>query len=376
MTSDGQWIPRVLVIDDDLTSGMMLEGILGKEGFRVARAQSGEAGRELAIRHRPDLILLDVNMPGEDGITACKKMKSDARMADTPVVFVSAMEDVSFKVEGFNAGGVDYVTKPYNPVEVLARVRLHIRLHQAYRALIESHIERLRPLAEAQRSMMVRPEEIPEARFAVSYAPMQEAGGDFYDVLRTGEQVFDYIVADVCGHDLGVSLATSALKALTRQNLGMLCSPLENMTLLNRVMRSVLHEGQYVTLIHARLNRSRNRLSLLSAGHPEAILMRAGGTADSVAQTGDVLGSFDVVTFESREMDAKRGDRFFLFTDGLIEWGWQGGVSRRQGVAALLDLCGKTRHLPLADAVEEIAEATLPDRTVLRDDAVLLGVEV
>ncbi len=108
------------------------------------------------------------------------------------------------KIAGLKIGGVDYITKPVHGEEVLARVRVHLRIRETNRALVREHRQRLEQLRDAQQAILVRPEDCPEAGFAVYYKPLEEAGGDFYDVLsaRAGD-VFAYFVADISGH--GVS---------------------------------------------------------------------------------------------------------------------------------------------------------------------------
>lgn len=137
-------------------------------------------------RALPDLILLDINMPEEDGLFACRKFKETVSTSNIPVIFISAASDETTKVKGFQVG-VDYVTKPYYPAEVLARVRLHIRMNTAYRALASAHIAQLRSVSQTQKMLLPTPQSVPGARFAGVYQPCFQAGGDFYDVIQTGE---------------------------------------------------------------------------------------------------------------------------------------------------------------------------------------------
>ena len=368
--------PSILVVDDDLTTRTMVQGILQKEGYRVYTAPDGHEGRQKALHLAPDLILLDVQMPGEDGLDVCRTLKAIPLTADIPVIFLSAQEDVTVKVEGFAAGGSDYVTKPYYPAELLARVRLHIRLQQACRAVVANHLDQVRTLVAAQRTLLPQPEEIPAARFAAVYLPRDQAGGDFYDVFQVMENVCDYLVADVSGHDLGTALPTAALKALIRQNASMLYPPRENLHLLNRHLRPVLHEGQYATLVYARINRPNRQLTLLNAGHGPSILLRTDGTVEVICQCGDLLGAFDAFEPDLRTFPVSPGERLFLFSDGIIEQGSKGNVSRSQGLAALSESLSQTCNLTLEETLRGVVEELLPDPDRLEDDVVLLGIEI
>jgi two-component system cell cycle response regulator len=130
---------RILIVDDDPTNVLLLSRILGKAGYVVEKAESGTACLEVARRHPPDLVLLDVRMPGMDGFEVCRRLKADERVADVPVIFLTAEgrsdENVS---AGFNAGACDYITKPYTRVDVLARVQVSLKQHakqEAYKQL-------------------------------------------------------------------------------------------------------------------------------------------------------------------------------------------------------------------------------------------------
>jgi sigma-B regulation protein RsbU (phosphoserine phosphatase) len=132
---------------------------------------------------------LDVNLPDGSGFDVCAALKLDASALAIPILFISASEDTSTKVKGFEMGGVDYITKPIVGAEVIARVRTHLRLKQAYERLAELHAERVERLASAQQKLMPRPEDFRDARFQVSIHQVLTAGGDFYDVIPTCEGV-------------------------------------------------------------------------------------------------------------------------------------------------------------------------------------------
>lgn len=364
----------VLVVDDVRSNLIVLETILHKEGIGVLSAASGPEARALARRQRPDLVLLDICMPGEDGLETCARLKQDPLTASIPVIFISDLQDVKNKLKGFELGAVDYITKPFEKAEVLARVRLHLRLSHAHRTLVEDYGSRLRQLSEAQQAILVRPEDHPTASFSVYYHSALEAGGDFYDVVPIGNDLWGYIVADVSGHDLGSSLGTSAVKVAVRCFAGPFYTPGETIHALNDIIRPALPEGHFLTLQYAHLNRRRGRLTLIGLGHPPAVLVRADGGCQILETQGDVLGIFDAITFDSLEVPVSPGDRLFLFTDGLLDGlphlGW------RDGIAALAGIFRNARGLPLSEAVPSIMHCLLPEDGFPPDDLLLLAVEV
>ena len=127
--------PQILIVDDLPANLGVLRGMLEGAGLDVLVATSGERALARMAHMQPDLILLDVNMPGLDGYETCRLLKADARWRDVPVLFLTAQDDPGDKVRGFEAGGVDYITKPLYAEEVLARVRAQLRICSLQRAL-------------------------------------------------------------------------------------------------------------------------------------------------------------------------------------------------------------------------------------------------
>lgn len=140
----------ILAVDDTPASLRLLTDILNGEGYQVRSAINGELALHAARAQPPQLILLDVSMPGMDGFEVCKRLKQEPALRDVPVIFVSALSDMQDKLTGFDIGGVDYVTKPFQREELLARVRTHLELHRLQHHLEEMVEERSRWLLESE----------------------------------------------------------------------------------------------------------------------------------------------------------------------------------------------------------------------------------
>ena len=119
--------PNVLVVDDDPRITRMLKRALGFEGYTVETASSGASGLELAQQYEPDLVILDILMPGIDGIEVCRRLRA---AGDTPILMLTAKDDVQDRVDGLDSGADDYVVKPFALEELLARVRALLRRHE------------------------------------------------------------------------------------------------------------------------------------------------------------------------------------------------------------------------------------------------------
>lgn len=139
---DGEFVSErksILIVDDMPANLQLLAEILSQEGYRVRPASSGERALASIEKERPDLILLDIMMPGLDGFSVCRQLKADVRTQDVPIIFLSALSETFDKVMAFQVGGVDYVTKPFQIDEVLSRVRTHLRLESMRHKLLEQN---------------------------------------------------------------------------------------------------------------------------------------------------------------------------------------------------------------------------------------------
>lgn len=121
---------EILIVDDNVANIDVMITFLEDEGYNLSIATNGEMALKVAQHDKPDLILLDVMMPGMDGYTTCKKIKSNPEISDIPIIFVTAKKEIEDIVKGFRCGGVDYISKPFRQEEVLSRVDTHLRLRK------------------------------------------------------------------------------------------------------------------------------------------------------------------------------------------------------------------------------------------------------
>jgi phosphoserine phosphatase RsbU/P len=150
-------------------------------------------------------------------------------------------------------------------------------------------------------------------------------------------------------------------------------SPEDTMRGVDSVMRQLMGEEQYLTACYARLNRETRRLSVISAGHPPLILVTANRKAQLVQMDGDPLGVFSSAVLQRKEIRVSRGDRFFLYTDGLMES--SPGSGRREGLEKLVDACVRHRAALLAESAGMIARELRPESSMIKDDLLLLAVD-
>jgi signal transduction histidine kinase len=141
---------NIMIVDDTPANLRLLSQILSEHGYKVRAVLSGPQALMAAQAAPPDLILLDIRMPDMDGYEACERIKADERTRDIPVLFISALDEMEDKVKAFTAGGVDYITKPFQAEEVLARVQTHLALRDLNRQLQVANAQLERHVAELE----------------------------------------------------------------------------------------------------------------------------------------------------------------------------------------------------------------------------------
>lgn len=154
--------PSILIVDDTPDNLQLFFRILNARGYNARPVSSGSLALDAARQLPPDLILLDINMPEMDGYEVCKRLKADPELKEIPVVFISAMNETFNKVKAFGAGGVDYVTKPFQAEEVEARLKTHLELSRVKRELLTHNLkleeqvrQRTQELAEANSRLSI-----------------------------------------------------------------------------------------------------------------------------------------------------------------------------------------------------------------------------
>lgn len=363
----------VLIVDDSSTNRSYLAHVLEEDGYRTIPAASGEEGLAIAAEALPALILLDVIMPGFDGFETLRRLKEGAATRRIPVIMLTSLDDQESKLRAFEFGAVDYIVKSANEAEVRARVRVHIRLALSNERLVAALTERIRLISAAQRSLLVRPEDLPEARFSVYYRSLQEAGGDFYDVLSVSDEVFFYFMADVAGHDVATSYVTPAVKVLLKQCATPAYSMPEVVAFLNDVLTETLLRENYLTAFALRINRKAAKAVYVAAGHPPALFIPREGPVGFAASENPFIGMIKGSAYNAESMDIREGDRLVLYTDGLVESGsekktWPNSYGRLAAVGE------KLRGIPLGELPAALVRemgAEAPD-----DDVAVLAVEV
>jgi sigma-B regulation protein RsbU (phosphoserine phosphatase) len=331
---------RVLVVDDNEMNRDMLSRRLSRRGLTVTTAEDGYRALDL-IRTQPyDLVMLDVMMPGIDGLDVLKTIRETSSASDLPVIMATARTQSDEIVQALKLGANDYVTKPLDFGVVLARVQTHLSLKAAREQLKTAHECMKRDVeaaASVQRALLpVGPPTTAGASFAWRHEACELLAGDSLNVFALDDHHVCMYVLDVSGHGVCSSLlSVSVTHSLTlREDRSSLiktgedtlagpgiASPGDVAGRLNVIypMSATGRVGLYFTLAYAVLDVRQRRLHFTCAGHPGPIVVRRDGPAEFADVRNLPIGMFPVETFEEATLDLDPGDRVYFYSDGLYE---------------------------------------------------------
>ena len=398
---------KVLLVDDTKSNiNFLLQAL--KNDYKLSVALSGERALKFVQSTPPDLILLDIMMPGMDGYEVCRQIKNDPYTRDIPIIFLSAMNDVENKTDGFKVGAVDYITKPFEILEVKARINTHLSLrlaNQALRAAKESSETANEKIMASiqyaniiQRSLLPSPENIkpflPDSFFI--WMPRDIVGGDFifteYFPSPAGEGVGGFIVAviDCTGHGVpGAFMTMIASSGMTKivKDEGC-CDPAQILKQLNVFVKKTLQQDTERALSDDGLDATVCLISGLSSGAPDnAQLIFAGAKLPLLHIYDDeiivVKGDRQSIGYKKSDLEfeftnhiinIKEGMSFYLFSDGFADQ-LDEKDERRFGNRRFKNLLKEVMHLPFEKRREILLDAfhTYKGTNEMQDDVTVVG---
>jgi sigma-B regulation protein RsbU (phosphoserine phosphatase) len=315
-----------LVVDDTEEWRHIMRRVLTRGGYHVDCVTSGEEALTSIQAHRPDLVLLDVHMPGMTGYDVVARLRAEEDFADLPVVLVTAQNRMEGLLQGFELGADEYLTKPFQGPELLARVAALLRVQSLQASLRESTLQDAVELSLAcsiQEALLpLPPPKRPGLDIVAAYHPCQTLGGDFFDVVPLGSQGTGLLIADVVGHGISAALITSFLKALVVHDTSpeTLQNPAPTFQAMNRALLGAFGDrGLFVTGVMMVFDPNSDTIGYLNAGHPDPILIDAAGSPRPLQGKELPLGVLHSACYQVREAAFQVGERICLFTDGILE---------------------------------------------------------
>jgi sigma-B regulation protein RsbU (phosphoserine phosphatase) len=314
---------RVLIVDDVKSNVDILVQALRDE-YKLSVALDGAAALRSVEKHAPDLVLLDIVMPDLDGYEVCRRLRSQEATRELPVMFLSALEDITNKTQGFEVGGNDYLTKPFDVLEVKARVRSLLKAKAYADAVREAMARDLRIAREIQMGILPADPSAATRDTGLSVhaviEPAREVGGDLYEVLRGSDDRVVIALGDVSGKGIPAALfmavAVTVLRTLARQ----IAEPDEILRRLNDELAEQNPRGMFVTLQCLVFDLKQRRVSCAGAGHHQLAVVSPGREPRlACPSTGRPAGLMPFNPIERETLPLEPGDTFVLFSDGVSE---------------------------------------------------------
>ncbi len=390
----GAAVGRLLVVDDNEMNRDLLSRRLSRRGHSVELAEDGQKAIDLIASEPFDVVLLDIMMPGIDGMEVLRIVRETHSAADLPIIMATAKDESEDVVAALKLGANDYVTKPLDFQVVLARVQTQLALKRANDALTAAHARMKRDLEAAARvQQALLPASLPatdRARFAWHYQPCDELAGDSLNLFKIDSRFVCMYVLDVSGHGVPAALLSVAVtrsltptvdasSLVTEASDEQGASDIQLSELacrLNAIYPMKSNASHYFTLVFGILDTHTGGFRFVAAGHPGPIVVRPGEPPALVDVPGFPIGIVPEADFEETCIELRPGDRMYLHSDGINEE--MNKSSEQFGRERLASVLGKCAEQSLEESLESVVNEITSWRgdNNFTDDVSILGVEM
>lgn len=324
----------ILIVDDNPVNIFVIEKILKQAGYQdlVSLNSAQELfeyiqfGKDSSRHNEIDLILLDIMMPEIDGLEVCRRLQKEENFKDIPIIFVTALEDANKLAEALDMGAMDYITKPINKVELLARMRVALRLKSElnwHKEQEENLRNELDLATQVQRNLLSSPLREEHIKIEASYLPSFKLAGDMYYWYKIDENRYGIILLDVMGHGVSASLVCMFISSVLRETIKCLIDPELVMKDLNKYMTLLHNENDnipyYFTAIYLVVNTEDRTIEYVNAGHPSGYVLVDETNVVELNRGSCAVGFFDEIKVEKTVIPFEKNAQIVLFTDGVLE---------------------------------------------------------
>jgi sigma-B regulation protein RsbU (phosphoserine phosphatase) len=348
---------RILIVDDVKTNVDVLVEAL-RDDYKLSVALDGAVALRNIEKSPPDLVLLDIVMPGIDGYEVCRQLRAREPTREVPVMFLSSLEDVKNKALGFEVGANDYLTKPFEVLEVKARVRSLLKAKAYADAVREAMARDLRIASEIQRGIL--PSDLPAATRGTGLTvhaviePARQVGGDLYEVLRVSDHRVVVALGDVSGKGIPAALFMAVVVTVLRTLARQIADPDEILRRLNDELAEQNPRGMFVTMQCLVFDLERHSVSCAGAGHHQLAVCSVGRPPQlAFPSSGRAAGLMPFNPVDRETVPLEPGDTFVLFSDGVLE-----------GMNVHDDFYGEERLLAALDGASGATPAEVVERVL------------
>lgn len=360
---------NILIIDDESINRTVLKRQLGHAGYTVFSSASGKEGLEILENEHIDLVILDLMMPEMTGYDVCKIIREDHTASDLPVLILTAKSSISNMIQGFEAGANDYLIKPFERRELLARTEALIGSSKGNRSekkliSIQKDLETARRVQEffTRKDLPT----IPGVSIIEDYVSSGQIGGDYFNIHKFNDDGIGIFLADVSGHSVSSALIAAMLDVCFTIEKNRLQNP---EAFLNRI-REILSnkfDMHFITAVAVYIDRKNMKLHYGHAGHPPLILQkRKTGEILPLKSKGRLITWIEDTGIQTASIPLDTSDRIILYTDGLTDA--LDGQMQIRGMEILMEIANTTQNLPKEELSKRLRENTEPSLHLSDDE--------
>jgi len=365
--------PYILAVDDEHINRLILEDLI-EDRYELTVVESGEACLQSVEKRVPDLILLDINMPGLSGFEVCKILKSKPETTNVPVIFLTAMIESEDERMGFQLGAVDYITKPFTESIILARIKTHLTLSTT-RQLLETNHKKLKQERDYFEEVILSMRQ--DKRFDTSnlqhlVSPVEQSNGDIILSACNDQNHQHLLVGDFTGHGLNAAIAGPLVSSLFYTQMAMNATAPNTLEVINNELFRKLPAQCFLAAIYIDWDKEAKTVTIWNFGMPSTVIYNEGeimGKCDSMTVA---LGIVECCEYglTPKVLPFTAANRLFCYTDGMVEVANSSG--ELYGDARVLALlkqisCQQVKFDQVLDKLEAFAEGV-----PIKDDVTLI----
>lgn len=325
---------KILIVDDEQHNRDLVKFFLQQAGFsNFLEAQTASKATELAFEHLPDIIFLDIMLQEDSGFDVCKDLKNNPQTKDIPILFLSAFSETENKITGYKLGAVDFVHKPINHYELMARTRVHLKNGQllkqlqSYQARTSHELEKAK---KTQNSIMPSKQQLKKIqdhhnlKVEAIFKSSSELAGDYWKALELDEDHVLFILADFSGHGVYSALNTVRLDLLIAQaDPATLLEPKKAIKYLNTALKDALPSDEFCAMVYLVLNTKTGDAEYVASNSPDLFILKADGS-DPIGVTGKgfplgLVRHLEEGDFTHEFIKLEIGDTLLGYSDALTE---------------------------------------------------------
>jgi serine phosphatase RsbU (regulator of sigma subunit) len=330
--------PKILIVDDEPFNVDYIEQELEDSEYETISAANGQEALKKVESDAPDLVLLDIMMPVMDGFEVLSRLKANSETRDTPVIVISASNDLNSVVRGIKLGAEDYLPKPFEPTLLAARITSSLEKKQL-RDLQKLYVKSLEREFEIGREIQkgFLPRDLPDVEgwdLAAYFKAAREVAGDYYDAFLLPDGKLACVVGDVCGKGVGaalyMTLFRSLIRATSKTDYFLNGSDARGLNIAERLQHVISFTNKYVFETHGHtsmfstvfmclVDLKDDRLAYINCGNEPAILLSAQGEVSLLWPTGPIVGVLPEAEFTAKEVVMGENDVLLAYSDGVTD---------------------------------------------------------